>query len=140
MVVNLRERPMENFTKVHFHHFPSFVNFSNEARIACGPGMIRAYEGAKDKNQKSSLTPSAKNFAMSVTPDTIKKPYCNVCAGEHKTVECSLFLKMNIEERRSTAKKKGLCYKCLRKGHLVTDCRREGPSLLFFNIPSETKK
>ena len=68
----------EAYGEVYEGSFPPFSQFckfvSNEARIACGPGMIRAYEGAKDKNQKSSLTPSAKNFATSVTPDTIKKP------------------------------------------------------------------
>ena len=66
-----------------------------------------------------------------------RPPYCNIFTGDHFGASCKTFLGMTVEERKDTALKKGVCFKCLRKGHLVKDCRRTDPSLLFANLPQD---
>ena len=130
--------------------FPPFAEFTkfiaNEARIACGPGLI-GLEPSKDTRDDKARQRAARSFATntstapSTSPDsTPRKPYCNVCRGEHYAENCEKFRNMNIDERRQEAKKKGFCFKCLKKGHLVKDCRRIGPSLLFIDLPETEKK
>ena len=71
---------------------------------------------------------------------SLQRPlYCNICAGDHFGANWKTFLGMTVEERKDTALKKGVCFKCLRKGHLVKDHRRTDPSLLFANLPQDER-
>ena len=138
--------------------FPPFAEFckfiSNEARIACGPGLT----GISESTSKSSDKYREKtSFATSLAVETEgpqsekekkkpeadrslqRPPYCNICADDHFGANCKTFLGMTVEERKETALKKGVCFKCLRKGHLVKDCRRTDPSLLFANLPQDER-
>uniref|UniRef100_A0A915NFM1 CCHC-type domain-containing protein n=1 Tax=Meloidogyne floridensis TaxID=298350 RepID=A0A915NFM1_9BILA len=45
---------------------------------------------------------------------------CQFCDGPHTQVECSSL--RTAEERRDKASEKGLCFKCLKKGHFANDC------------------
>uniref|UniRef100_A0A914NMC5 CCHC-type domain-containing protein n=1 Tax=Meloidogyne incognita TaxID=6306 RepID=A0A914NMC5_MELIC len=45
---------------------------------------------------------------------------CQFCDGPHPQVECSSL--RTAEERRDRASEKGLCFKCLKKGHFANDC------------------
>ena len=126
----------------HFEgSFPPFSTFcrfvSDEARIACGPGLI----GMETKSQtKFNDTQRGKISSFTTASQAKEKtPYCNICAGEHPGAECKIFLGMNVDDRRAIALKKGVCFKCLRKGHLVKECKRTQPSLLFGNLPQEEK-
>ena len=47
---------------------------------------------------------------------------CPVCNDEHSIVTCKRFLAMGINERWAVAKKKKLCYKCLKRNHLRQNC------------------
>ena len=110
--------------------FPPFEEFCtflrNEARIACGPGLI-GVEKAKQSNQPQERVSPRKKISLAASVN----PHCNVCGENHSTENCEKFLSMEVAERRDTAKRKGICYKCLRKGHLLKECRRNGPSLIF---------
>ena len=126
---------------------------SNEARIACGPGLIGITESSTPRSneaRKGKATSFATSSAMQekVEPmkdknktetETVKRaPYCNICAGDHYGVNCEIFMGMNVDDRKAIALKKGVCFKCLRKGHLVKECKRTN-SLLFANLPQDDK-
>ena len=148
------EADREEHGDLYVGTFPPFAEFSkfiaNESRIACGPGLI----GISNSNEKISYaenqrsksarilatsTASGPSITSSASETATRKPYCNVCAADHFAEDCEMFRNMKIEERREVAKRKGFCFKCLRKGHLVKECRRTGSSLLFKDLP-ETKK
>nr|CAD2208028.1 unnamed protein product [Meloidogyne enterolobii] len=45
---------------------------------------------------------------------------CQFCDGPHTPVECSSL--RTAEDRRDRASEKGLCFRCLKKGHLANNC------------------
>lgn len=48
---------------------------------------------------------------------------CVVCQRDnHKTAKCAHFARETIERRWFFVKKAGLCFKCLERGHLQTEC------------------
>ncbi|KRX11864.1 hypothetical protein T07_12347, partial [Trichinella nelsoni] len=42
---------------------------------------------------------------------------------EHAIENCLMFIRMSPKERITNVKKLGLCFLCLKKGHLVTTCK-----------------
>ncbi|XP_062711479.1 uncharacterized protein LOC134289541 [Aedes albopictus] len=47
---------------------------------------------------------------------------CNFCEQGHLNHQCSDYLKLNPKERYEKAKQAGVCYNCLRKGHVTARC------------------
>lgn len=54
--------------------------------------------------------------------DTKERSPCPVCSGDHPIWKCNDFRNHSIDEKWKIAKKAGLCYKCLGKGHLGGSC------------------
>ena len=48
---------------------------------------------------------------------------CSLCKGIHPLTKCQEFKKKRVEERREFVKTKGLCFGCLKSGHLSSSCR-----------------
>ena len=128
---------------------------NNEARIACGPGHIGIKEAStfkpNDKHKGKSTTSLATSSAVTEQrkPETGKEKktesersqralYCNICTCNHNGANCKTFMEMTIADRKAIALQKGVYFNCLRKGHLVKECRTD-PSLLFMNLPEENK-
>ena len=153
------EAERESYGEFYEGSFPPFSEFckfvNNEARIACGPGLIGIKEAStfkpNDKHKgKSTTLATSSAVTEQRKPETMKEkktesekslraPYCNICTGSHNGANCKTFMEMTIADRKAIALKKGVCFNCLRKGHLVKDCRRTDPSLLFMNLPEENK-
>lgn len=51
------------------------------------------------------------------------KPKCPKCEGDHILPQCSQFVSLDIDSRRSFVKRKALCFNCLRSGHSCNNCR-----------------
>ena len=52
---------------------------------------------------------------------------CKVCnKDQHPLWRCNQFKSKSVEERWSTAKRLGVCYRCLRGNHKGYQCTREG--------------
>ncbi|CAH8428835.1 unnamed protein product [Schistosoma haematobium] len=64
------------------------------------------------KFSKVKLEPSNSFTALS----------CGICFADHKETDCTKLLKMNVTERRHEVRRRGLCYLCLRKGHIAKSC------------------
>ena len=48
-----------------------------------------------------------------------------MCDEPHNLEDCNEFLKGPVEERVRFVKSKGLCFACLKKGHMVRQCQRK---------------
>ncbi|KAL1236433.1 Gag polyprotein [Trichinella spiralis] len=53
---------------------------------------------------------------------TVRKA-CFICEKDHAIENCPKFICMSPKERITNVKKLGLCFLCLKKGHLVTTCK-----------------
>ncbi|XP_049878742.1 uncharacterized protein LOC126375688 [Pectinophora gossypiella] len=69
-------------------------------------------------------------------PQTIQKPkniksftsevnsVCTYCNKPHYICHCTDFTQLEVEQRKEFAKKNGLCFNCLVKGHQLKNCRQ----------------
>ena len=62
---------------------------------------------------------------MITTNGHFKKPRsCWVCKDDqHWPSKCPVFCKMDVSRRKQLARQKGACFKCLRQGHLIRNCK-----------------
>ncbi|KAH9585976.1 hypothetical protein MS3_00007053 [Schistosoma haematobium] len=109
--------------------FEEFVIFVEErARISrtrfgrlahCNSKSSKSnYESKVDKRSRLNvvkLEPSNSFTALS----------CEICFADHKETDCAKLLKMNVTERRQEMRRRGLCYLCLRKGHMAKSCNSD---------------
>ena len=73
--------------------------------------------GGESSKGKSSFFSS-----KDTSPKTGEKS-CLACEnGRHDLDACREFLKKDDEDRRSFVRKKGICYRCLKHGHVAADC------------------
>lgn len=54
------------------------------------------------------------------------KVECFVCKGEHVLTLCETWKKLDVNERWELAKKMGLCFCCLKRGHRTERCSLKG--------------
>ena len=112
---------------------------ANEARIACGPGNVSAPAEKLDRNR--TWKPKAKSTALASqtsttndktaeTPKPQRQVQCCFCKGGHYVDKCDKWSKLPTDERKDWARKNGVCFGCLRRGHLYSECRKRNPSLL----------
>ena len=74
----------------------------------------------------SEQKPERKNARHSTFNATNKTPQCVICGENHIVHKCETFKAMKVSERCDIVKEKGLCFNCLRPGHLSGDCRSDG--------------
>ncbi|XP_038055961.1 uncharacterized protein LOC119727951 [Patiria miniata] len=117
--------------------FSDFVKFMQlEAKIACDPvTSIQGLRGQDRQNDKGERkrTPGGSSFSTSANEATknsntgrgIQNPKsCLLCSKNHNLGDCWEFLKQPLEERKTFAMKKGLCFGCLSQGHMSKHCKR----------------
>jgi hypothetical protein len=49
---------------------------------------------------------------------------CAMCGKAHELESCKSYIDMDVNTRKEFVKTKGLCFVCLRKGHVSTDCKQ----------------
>ena len=72
------------------------------------------------QSQQPSKQPTSRETATALTTDTttIKCAFCN---QDHRSQTCTKVT--DVKARKDALRKSGRCYLCLRKGHLVRQCR-----------------
>ena len=96
-----------------------------EARISMNPSYGQQYDRRAPASLSSAAmalheVPSGKSDSSSLTSSNGP---CEQCKQEHGICECPEFLRWSLDERRNFAMKHGLCFGCLRKGHLSKNCK-----------------
>ena len=131
--------------------YPSFGIFckfiADEARVANGPSACRSVPSNNTKAENTNHRSAYRQRTTAVThrneaevkgAEVKVEKHCNLCTGDHWIQECKQFKEMNLEDRRSHASKKGICFGCLRRGHLKAECRRRGRPLLYDGLQPTT--
>ncbi|CAI2732197.1 unnamed protein product [Schistosoma spindalis] len=76
------------------------------------------YEGHVDRRSRL-------NVVKREPSTSLKTLSCEICFGHHKEKDCMKLSKMNVTERRLEVRRRGLCYLCLRKGHIAKSCNSD---------------
>ena len=103
-------------------------NAASEADSTYGKLLSRNKESNKP-NIPATISRSCRRTCaaqQSVTPKLSPTPTCPTCKGEHEIWKCPVFKEKSVEERRSFVQTERLCFKCLRPGHRMYQCRWKG--------------
>ncbi len=119
-----------------FPPFTVFVDFlSEEAKIAADPvTSIEAVIGHQSQKATKTTAKSVRTLSTTRTPkdsseQTVQKPEsefsvpCIVCQQRHQLTDYQQFQGKTLEELIEFVKRKGLCFGCLRRGHLSRTCK-----------------
>lgn len=52
----------------------------------------------------------------------VGKRVCEACSGQHRIWRCERFKALELNERQKVVRQKGLCNKCLERGHIAKKC------------------
>ena len=47
---------------------------------------------------------------------------CSICENKHIAWVCPMITDLDVQKRRDLVREKNLCFNCLRKGHMVSQC------------------
>ena len=85
----------------------------------------RGFEKEKKKKQRFHGVSSFGTLTSqnSVERDSKSVAGCVKCLKSHHLNDCGDFNRLTLKERQQFVKKSGLCFGCLRVGHLARDCR-----------------
>ena len=122
--------------RVSFCDFVKFVQ--KEADLANDPifspdALRREKRRPLERDQRSkgrnSGSTAGNSFATNASPDTSlrtsRRPAvsCLLCEKNHDLEKCPELKRKNLDQRRDFIASKGLCFGCLRKGHLAMSCQ-----------------
>ncbi|CAH8599139.1 unnamed protein product [Schistosoma guineensis] len=106
--------------------FEEFVVFVEErARIARTRygRLVQCNSRFGKRNSEGQADRISRFHAIRRDPNSsVKVSRCEICVGDHEATDCPRLAKMNVKERRQEVRKRGLCYLCLRKGHIAMTC------------------
>ncbi|XP_054764160.2 uncharacterized protein LOC129270845 [Lytechinus pictus] len=110
--------------------FPPFAIFTEfideEATVACDP--VTSLQSLQTSKERKWSTPSRslQTGTHNHQDGSAEKKYlsCVFCKGHHHIAECSSFNSETMQKKRQTIKDNGLCFGCLRKGHMSKSCKK----------------
>ena len=82
-------------------------------------GTTNTGHGGSSNSQRPA--PWANTYTIS--QDAPRQTRCKLCPGSHLLVDCDVFLKMNVSDRWTAAKRTGSCFTCLADSHRAAMCR-----------------
>ncbi|KRZ98102.1 hypothetical protein T08_16093 [Trichinella sp. T8] len=98
----------------------SFLKTELKSReVLTFPGRERKFVSPFSSNRK---TVRRGHYTTAALQATVRKA-CFICEEDHAIENCPKFIRMSPKERITNVKKLGLCFLCLKKGHLVTTCK-----------------
>lgn len=84
----------------------------------------RPWNNKNDKSDSKKFKPGSSSESKS--EQKVESKNCKVCDGTHAVHKCEKFRKMNITERKKSAREHNLCYNCLHPSHSSRDCKSDG--------------
>ena len=119
--------------KGQFPPFQVFVRFiDEEAKIACYPitSLHHLKDGRFDKGKPVPDVRTLNTNVRSSNSDNKRQRErrniqrsCYLCKKDHLLEECSEFASKDMTGRKRYIREKGLCYGCLKAGHMSKHCR-----------------
>ena len=114
-------------SNVSFSEFVQFVQ--GESDLANDPvfspdalkGERRSLDATREN--KGKVRNKADSFAISTVQEQCPATNCPLCEKTHALDKCHEFKKKKLEDRREFIKAKGLCFGCLKSGHLSVSCQ-----------------
>ena len=107
-----------------FPPFREFVEFlAYESDIACSPITLSAKSSGNKGSTRSQQNGSNTAFGKVRSFNTCTLDRCIMCNDPNHTIDnCFELAKMPREDRRAFVMKSGLCFGCLKPGHMVNTC------------------
>ena len=87
------------------------------------PLSLKTVAGPKTTTMAVQVEPSDPAKSDKDSNSTTLRVKCYGCETTHKIEHCPDFINKSIRQRIVFARYKGLCLKCLRKGHFVSECQ-----------------
>ncbi|XP_055487690.1 golgin subfamily A member 6-like protein 7, partial [Leucoraja erinacea] len=96
---------------------------------------LAIYKGSTYVKTKQKTGPNKSNFATNIIPEKVlggakedaptrKNEFCPFCDEVGHTIRwCRKFKEKKYEKKMDFLKRNGICYGCLKKGHMVKDCK-----------------
>ncbi|XP_061191695.1 uncharacterized protein LOC133199905 [Saccostrea echinata] len=115
----------ETKRRIGFSDFVTFVK--TEAKKSNDPiygvsSLSGNSRSQPDKHQKRTVASGGLSSEKESPGALVLK--CEFCGGAgHVLIDCYRFQRIGIQERYNFMKNKGLCYGCLKKGHVTKKCR-----------------
>ena len=106
------------------HSYPSFSEFclfvNKEADIICNPILCSLQETEDERIKPAKKIHVQRTFATGSQED---RENCYLCKKYHHALEdCRVFKNKSFEERREFIITNGICFSCLKKGHISKQC------------------
>ncbi|XP_043228628.1 uncharacterized protein LOC122392278 [Amphibalanus amphitrite] len=92
---------------------------SNRQRLTEKQRNSRPRTDAAMQHWRSSLAVTA---AAPPAAEAGTKAVCVRCKGDHTVTHCQEFASLPVDERASVVRQHGLCWACLRQGHIARKC------------------
>ena len=121
----------EKSRNVTFSEFSKFV--TEQAELATDPvfsgefserwkeGKGKSSDGGRYLRGKGTRTFGTEAKEREENKERIKK--CTLCSKPHDLNECEEFGKKTLPERKDLIRKRGLCFGCLKPGHISSKCK-----------------
>ena len=144
-VGKIREKEERSPTLQDFENFVSRLSRNENDPWVTGLGYQKKHNNTSERSQgqyqkggnkrsafstsvqkTETKTPVSSNNQNGSQPNTDKvKPSCVYCGPEtrHKLQECRKFRSIKPEDKSQFCKEKGLCFSCLRSGHMMKKCK-----------------
>ena len=103
--------------------FNTELQLREKCVLVGGTGRIEQYFNQRDKGKHSNSYHSSTAALLTENKSIQSKegPWCTFCYGNHPSANCSVVT--NITARKQILRRRGKCFKCLKTGHLVKDCK-----------------
>ena len=106
------------------HSYPSFSEFclfvNKEADIICNPILCSLQETEDERIKPAKKIHVQRTFTTGSQED---RENCYLCKKYHHALEdCRVFKNKSFEERREFIITNGICFSCLKKGHISKQC------------------
>ena len=99
----------------------------DELRASLGAEMLTMkateVDQAGDRAQVNKYQRKEKPWTKKTLVSQAERAVCELCTGDHHLQDCQDFEAMDLDQRLCTCRTHGLCFRCLRGGHLAAHCR-----------------
>ncbi|XP_063968669.1 uncharacterized protein LOC135157358 [Lytechinus pictus] len=103
--------------------FEDMMYFVQEAAQEINDPVYGGLMSSKSDQRKSTSGGKPKGSFSTSSSSKPAEPGCFECKGDHKLWDCKQFKDMMPKDRLRLARKKGLCFNCLRPGHMTGACK-----------------